>query len=107
MRINATPVEAYRQSGQQLKNRQAEFDLNKAAQQGTITLPGMKDDNSVSVKAAKSPSILAGVLSSEEKTALIEHFARYGDSPESTRIYGTNAKVGESTLTGLKVDLTA
>lgn len=107
MRINATPVEAYRQSGQQLKkNHQAEFDLNKAAQQDTITLPGSKDSNSISVKAAKSPSILASVLSSEEKTALVENFARYGDSPESTRTYGTNAKMGRSTLTGLKVDLT-
>lgn len=107
MRINATPVEAYRQTGQSLKkNRQAEFDLNKAAQQETVTLPGMKDNDSVSVKAVKSPSILASVLSSEEKTALVEHFARYGDSPESTRIYGTNARIGDSTLTGLKVDLT-
>ncbi len=108
MRINTAPVEAYRQAGHQTlkKNNQADFDLNKAAQGETITLPGSNESESAAIRAAKSPSILSGVLSSEEKSMLVKHFSMYGDSPESTKIYSTDARTGASGLTGLKVDLT-
>ena len=110
MRIDTSPVEAYRQAGNQsLKKNpdtQPEFDLNKAVQTDKITLPGSNHSNTEAIRLSKSPSLLSSVLSSEEKTMLTRYFSRYGDSPESTRIYGTDARTGASGLTGLKVDLT-
>ncbi|MCK5127145.1 MAG: hypothetical protein KAR42_12900 [candidate division Zixibacteria bacterium] len=110
MKINTTPVEAYRQSGNQTLRKspgaQPELDLNKAADKDKITIPGSGDNNVGSVHVAKSPSILSSVLSSDEKQMLTKHFARYGDAPESTRVYGTDARTHASGMTGMKVDLT-
>jgi hypothetical protein len=109
VRINTVPVEAYRQAGSQnlKKNDSAaeQPDAKRASSLEKIILPGVNGAEAASLKVPASPSMLDGVLSSEEKTLLVRHFARFGDSLESTQIYGTNARVRAGALTGMKLDV--
>jgi hypothetical protein len=111
VKINTIPVEAYRQAGSQSakKNQagsQEKFDLNKAQQAEKIVLTGQKTGESGAIRLESSPSVLSNILTVDENKALINSFARFGDSEESTQIYGRNASTHGSGITGLKVDLT-
>ena len=109
MRINTIPVEAYRRANESAagKNQAAEekSEIRKAPQTQKIFLPGVNTADAGSIKAPSSPSMLNGVLSSEEKTLLIRHFARFGDTPESSQIYSTDAQVRAGAMTGIKLDV--
>jgi hypothetical protein len=109
VRINTVPVEAYQQAGSQTlrKNESAaeQTDAKRPSSLEKIILPGVNGAEAESLKIPSSPSMLDGVLSSEEKTLLVRHFARFGDSLESTQIYGTNARVRAGALTGMKLDV--
>jgi hypothetical protein len=109
LKINTVPVEAYRQASNQTikKNQSAEEQAKsgQGAKTKTITLPGLTDAEAVSIKAPASPSLLEGVLSTEEKTALVKHFARFGDSQDSSQIYGTNARTTDGAQTGIRLDV--
>lgn len=111
MKINTIPVEAYRQAGNQAaKKNQAEsqekFDLNKAQDAEKIVLAGQTNGESGAIRVESSSSVLNNVLTVDEKEALVNSFARFGDSEESTQIYGRSAQTHGSGITGLKVDLT-
>lgn len=105
MRINTVPVEAYRQASNQSskKNEAAAQDNLSTAQK--ITLPGINSTDAGSVKAPQAPSLLSGVLSSEETTMLVKHFARFGDSRESSPIYGTDARAQSGIQIGVRLDV--
>jgi hypothetical protein len=109
VRINTVPVEAYRQaSSQNLKKNEPaaeQADAKRSASLEKIILPGVNGAEAESLKIPSSPSMLEGVLSSEEKALLVRHFARFGDSQESSQIYGTNARVRAGALTGMKLDV--
>jgi hypothetical protein len=109
LRINTTPVEAYRQAGNQeaTKNQAAkeQSDLAHTPATKQITLPGTNDARSGGIKAPASPSLLQEVLSAEEKIELVKHFARLGDSVESSQIYHTDARTKGNVLTGMKLDV--
>jgi len=109
VRINTIPVEAYRRTNETVAGKKQAADekpdIGKAPKTQKIILPGVNTAEAGSIKVPSSPSLLNGVLTVEEKTLLMRHFARFGDSPESTQIYGTNARVDAGTLTGIKLDV--
>lgn len=110
MRINTVPVEAYRQTNN-LATRKSEagdkgsIDTRNASDTKTVILPGNNQVEVGTLKAQRSPSLLQGILSAEEKDMLSTYFARFGDSADSSGIYAPNAQEGESAITGSKVDL--
>jgi hypothetical protein len=111
VKIHAVPIEAYRQTAgvaskknQALTQEQAES--QRADRRDVVTIPVGRESESLAVKAPVSPSLLEGVLSSEEKDALIKHFARFGDSRQS-QIYGAGAHAHAAVGTGAKVDVKA
>jgi hypothetical protein len=110
VRINTVPVEAYRQANEQTGVKQQatreKTDHGRAVKTEKIILPGFNDAEAGSVKVSASPSLLREVLSNDEKTALIRHFARFGDSAESSQIYNPSARVENGAMTGLKLDVT-
>jgi len=108
--IKAVPVEAYRQANnysaaKSETGKKEELDPKKASRSDKITLPGVNDAQVGSIKLEKPPSLLSGVLSSEERDLLVKYFARFGDTPESSQIYGTDARTSKTPATGFKVDL--
>lgn len=105
MRINTVPVEAYRQASKQSSTKNEAAAKDDLSQAQKITLPGMNDADAGSIKAPQAPSLLSGVLSSEETTMLVKHFARLGDSQESSQMYGTDARVRAGAQTGIKLDV--
>ena len=110
MRINTVPVEAYRQTNN-LATRKNEagdkssVNTRNASDLKTVTLPGNNQVEVSTLKAQRSPSLLQGVLSAEEKDMLSMYFARFGDSAGSSGIYDPNAQPGALAITGSKVDL--
>jgi len=111
VKINAVPIEAYRQTaGTRTKREEASAQEQTGAErpnrQGKVSIPGNGDAVAPSVRARVSPSLLEGVLSPEEKTELIRHFARFGDSRQESHIYGAGSG-RDSGGTGIKVDLKA
>lgn len=110
MKINATPVDAYRKNGAQIPvQKQQELNLGADTKQVSdlkkITLPDRSLNRPAAVKLDRGPSILSSILSSDERDLLVKHFARFGDAPDSTQIYGTDARERDSIETGIKVDL--
>lgn len=109
MKINTVPVETYRRASNQIinKNQSAEEQVgaNQAAKNATITLPGPTDAEAGSIKATVSPSLLAGMLTVEEKAALVKNFARPGDSQATSQIYGTNARKADGIQIGGRLDV--
>lgn len=109
MRINTVPVEAYRQvtnqGAENQKASQEKFDLEKTLAGDRITLPGMTEAEVAGIRAQKSPSLLQGVLTPEEKSTLVKYFARLGDAEESTHLYDPGARAQRSAVTGAKLDV--
>jgi hypothetical protein len=108
--IKAVPVEAYRQANdysatKSEAGKKEKLDPKKTSQSDRITLPGVNDAQVASIKLEKPQSLLSGILSSEERDLLVKYFARFGDAPESSQIYGTDAWATSASETGLKVDL--
>ncbi|MFH1700032.1 MAG: hypothetical protein ABIE07_05540 [Candidatus Zixiibacteriota bacterium] len=111
MEINTNPIEAYRQAGgQPAKKNQVgsrdKFDLQKAQETEKIILTGQTTGETGAIHVGGSSSILSNILTADENEALTISFARFGDSVESTQIYGRNARTQGSGITGQKVDLT-
>jgi len=110
VRINTVPVEAYRQANN-LSAKKSEVgnkdsvDTQNASEVKTVTLPGNNQVEVSSLKIQRSPSLLQGVLSAEEKDMLSKYFARFGDSADSSGIYDPSAQESEVAITGSKVDL--
>lgn len=106
MKINTVPVEAYRQAGNQtIKKNDAAKEQSDPGRIQNITLPGINDAEAGSIKAPASPSLLSSVLTPDEKTMLVGHFARFGDSHESSQIYSTDARVRAGAIIGIKLDV--
>jgi hypothetical protein len=110
VKINTSPVEAYRQVGNLTENKKNighkdELSTDRTSGQENITLPASRQTEAESIKVVKSPSLLRGVLSSEEEDTLFRYFARFGDSQESSQIYSTDARAKNQTATGIRVDL--
>ena len=109
MKITSVPIEAYRQAGDvaarkaEVGNRSADA-AKESSKPNSITLPGKVAGEVDSLKIHQSPALLQGVLSPEEKNVLIQYFARFGDSMQSTQLYNPGAKISQSAQTGLKVD---
>jgi len=111
VKINTVPVEAYRQIGKTEagKNRspQEKFDLNRSGSSEKITLPGTNDARAEGVRAKEAPSLLEGVLSPDEKDALVKHFARFGDNGNESPIYERGRQPGRQVGTGIRLDVKA
>ncbi len=110
MKINSTPVDAYRiNSGQIPAQKQPEPSSNAGSNQVAglkkISLPGRANNRPAAVKLDRGPSLLGNILSSDERDLLVKHFARFGDAPDSTNLYGTDARERDSIETGMRVDL--
>jgi hypothetical protein len=112
VKINAVPIEAYRQTaGVASKQNQApareQDGLQRADRKDVISIPVGRESESLAVKAPVSPSLMEGVLSSEEKNELIKHFARFGDVQKQSPIYGAGAQASAAVGTGYQVDVKA
>ena len=112
MKIHAVPIEAYRQTaGVASKKNQApaqeQTGLQRTDRRDVVSIPIGRESESLAVKAPVSPSLLEGVLSSEEKDVLIRHFARFGDDQQQSTIYSAGTQTGASVATGTKVDVKA
>ncbi|MCP4567863.1 MAG: hypothetical protein GY841_09825 [FCB group bacterium] len=109
MKIASVPLEAYRQAGD-VNARKANAghrnaDAAKTASQSkSITLPGKVSGETDNLKVHHSPALLRSVLSTDEKDTLVQYFARFGDSSQTSQLYDPNARVGRTALTGQKVD---
>ncbi len=111
MKINAVPIEAYRQAaGVPLKRNEAPTQEQTVAHRPErsekVTISSSREAAAPSVQAPVAPSLLEGVLSPEEKTELLRHFARFGDARQESRIYGTGSRM-DSGGAGIRVDLKA
>ena len=112
MRIHTVPVEAYRQAGA-VTPKKAETEstgsaqLEKKAQPTKIILPGGSQTEAGSIRADRSPSLLADVLSPDEKDLLVKYFARFGDSGATSPVYNSDSRQGKAPLTGLRLDVKA
>lgn len=111
MKINAVPIEAYRQAAGigVSKNEtpaQEQTGARRPDRSEKVTISNKSDAAAPSVQAPSSPSLLEGVLSVEEKNELIRHFARFGDAGQESQLYGTGSR-SESANTGIRVDVKA
>jgi hypothetical protein len=110
VKINAVPIEAYRQTAGAATRHEATAGEQAGAERPdrpeTVTISNKNDAAAPRVRATVSPSLLEGVLSVEEKNELIRHFARFGDAGQEARLYGAGSRT-ESASTGIRVDLTA
>lgn len=112
MKINTVPIEVYRQTaGVASKQGQApprEKDgLQRTDRKELVSIPVGRESESLAVKAPVSPSLMEGVLSPDEKDALIKHFARFGDVKQQSQIYGAGAQTRAAVGTGYQVDVKA
>lgn len=110
MKINNAPVDAYRQNAGQIPVRKQEelksnTDSGQVSGLKKITLPEGSVARPAAVKIDRGPSILSSILSSDERNLLVKHFARFGDAPDSTNLYGTDARERDSIETGIRLDL--
>ena len=108
MKVNPLGVEAYRQAGAMTRKgdgHQAVSDSAQPVKHIQVTRPGGAGPEINAVQSKTSPSLLTGILSSEEKDLLVKHFARFGDKAADGPIYSTSVKTNMPVITGLKVDV--
>jgi hypothetical protein len=110
VKVNPAGIDAYRQIGRTDPGGDTAGDRAiKKTPSGIktekISLPGTPNGSTPAVRVANGPSLLAGILSPDEKSALVKNFARFGDTPGSAAVYGTRANTQQPTLVGQKVDL--
>lgn len=110
MKINAAPIEIYRQASALTSGKTTgpdQRDIGSAGQTRTevITLPGTNTASPPAVTVTRGPSPFAGVLSAEEKTLLVKYFARFGDSAEAAPGYTLEAKPHQPVNTGRTLDI--
>ena len=110
MNISATPVEAYRQTNDQLVKKETgikndNIESQKAERSEKVAIPGRKNADTLALKLEKSPSLLSQVLSSDEKDLLVKYFARFGDEAPDSQVYNTDARTKAAPLTGIRVDV--
>jgi len=110
VRINTVPIEAYRQTGSPASQKTGaetteKFPLKRNQDASTVILPGSNGVGTQAVQAQKSPSLLAGVLSSDERSLLVQYFGRFGDS-QAGPIYRNDPGARETVITGQNLDVT-
>jgi hypothetical protein len=109
VKINTVPVEAYRQTedlaGRKNQSVKDRAESSKAQTSQKITLPAINDVEVDGIKASMSPSLIGGVLTPDEKAMLIKYFARFGDTPETSQIYSTDARIRGGVQTGMTLDI--
>jgi hypothetical protein len=109
VKVNPLGVEAYRQSGAMSKRgdspNKAVSDSAQSPHNIQITRPGGMTSAVNAVQTKASPSLLAGILSSEEKDLLVKHFARFGDKAAEGPTYSASTRINAPVVTGLKVDV--
>ena len=110
MAIRAVPVEIYRQTGESLSRkdsagRREQVGIDRNYPVEALTIPQESSTEDISLRVAQGPSLLRETLSTEEKSLLEKYFARFGDTPQDSPVYSTDARTRPLPLTGLKVDV--
>lgn len=110
MKVNPSGIDAYRHLDRIVSNTDSAGDkaigkpsIRKKADR--VTLLGTAESATPALRVAAGPSVIAGILSPDEKSALIKHFARFGDTPGSGIVYDPRAKSQQPILVGQRLDL--
>lgn len=110
MKINTIPVEAYRQAGQNITQKdeaagKKAAGLQDAENSASVTIAGQQWQDTYALKLDCSANVLQEALSGEERDALMQHFARYGDRVEDDGLYGTGVQARQAVQVGQKLDV--
>lgn len=108
MKINALPIDLYRQAGTVSASGRDSAGISTATatgNNGVVRLPAGSVSAAEAVSVTRGPSPFAGVLSTEEKTLLVKYFACFGDDVPVAPAYGRESRGSRETFTGANLDV--
>lgn len=106
MKINALPIDLYRQAGTVSANGRDSAGASTATgNNGVVRLPAGSVSAAEAVSVTRGPSPFAGVLSTEERNLLVRYFARFGDDVPAAPAYGRESRGSQESFTGANLDV--